>query len=208
MKDKTRYNIRLAQRKGVTVREGSEQDLEICHQLLTATSQRQGFPLPTGEYFLRMWRLLHPRGHLRMFLAEYEGEVLSSMLAIPFGDTVTFKFGGWSGRHGNRHPNELMHWVAMQTVKAEGFRYYDFESFDSGLARAILDGEPLSEPQARTVATFKLGFGGEVRVYPGPYERVSNPVLRRVYNPLSSVLMGSPRIRDTIKRVSKVMRAR
>ena len=208
MKDKTRYNIRLAQRKGVTVRQGSEADLERCHELLAATGERQGFPIPSRDYFLNMWRLLHPRGHLRMFLAEYEGEAIASLLAIPFGDTVTFKFGGWSGQHGNRHPNELMHWVAMQWARDAGFRWYDFESLDPELAQAVLGGAPPSGPQARSVATFKLGFGGEVRSLPGAYERVSNPLLRLAYNPFSSLLMSSPRMRAALKRVGKVMRAR
>lgn len=208
MKEKTRYNIRLAQRKGITAREGSEADLEPCHRLLACTSQRQDFPVPTLEYFRSMWRLLHPRGYLRMFLTEYEGEVVTSLLAIAFGDTVTFKFGGWSGRHGNRHPNELMHWTAMRWAKAAGYRSYDFESFDPDLARAIVRGEPLPDPHARTVATFKLGFGGQVRCLPGAYERVTNPALRMMYNPVSTLVMSSPRTRAAVKRVGKLLRAR
>jgi lipid II:glycine glycyltransferase (peptidoglycan interpeptide bridge formation enzyme) len=208
MKDKTRYNIRLAERKGLTSREATEADLGHVYRLLAATSARQEIPLPAEGYFHRLWVGLHARGHLKIFLTEYEGEPLSAIVLVAFRDTVTFKYGGWSGQHGKLHPNEAMHWSAIRWAKANGYRYYDFESLDPRVGQAARSGEPLADPQARTVTTFKLGFGGEVRCLPGSYERMANPALRQVYNPLSTLVMGSPALRASIKRLSKVVRAR
>src|SRR5437867_1763664 len=106
MKGKTRYNLRLGQRKGITVREGTESDLDTFHRLLVATSQRQGFSIQSRSYFAEMWRIFAPPGHLKLFMAEYEGEAISAALTIPFGDTVTYKRGAWSGRQSNVHANE------------------------------------------------------------------------------------------------------
>jgi lipid II:glycine glycyltransferase (peptidoglycan interpeptide bridge formation enzyme) len=74
MRRTTRYNVRYGQRKGVKVREGEHQDLRTFHQLLLATARRQGNFKPLHwEYLQELWRLFSPGGHLKMFLAEYEG---------------------------------------------------------------------------------------------------------------------------------------
>ncbi len=181
MKGKTRYNLRLGERKGITVREGTESDLPTFYQLLVATGQRQQFSIHPEEYFSEMWRLLGQYGYIKLFLAEYAGEAVAALLAIPFGDTVTFKRGAWSGCHGNRHPNEVMHWTVIKWAKAQGYRYYDFEGIDQRIATAIVQGDPLPDSPAQTVTSFKLGFGGEVKLTPGTYDYVYNSLLRWAY---------------------------
>ena len=127
MKSETRYNIRRGQRKGMRVREGKQHDIPAFYRMFQATSQRQDFSVKSEAYYAEKHRLLSPHGYCKLFLAEYktevETEVVSAMLAIPFGDTVLFKRGGWSGRRGNLRPNEVMHWAAIQWAKAQGYRY-------------------------------------------------------------------------------------
>ena len=127
MKRATRYGIRRSLREGITVREGTERDLSTFYCILVATSQRQQFSPYPEEYFIKMWRVLGPHGYIRLFLAEYEDETVSAILTVPFRDTVIYKKGAWSGRHGNRRPNEALHWTAIKWAKAHGYCYYDFE---------------------------------------------------------------------------------
>jgi lipid II:glycine glycyltransferase (peptidoglycan interpeptide bridge formation enzyme) len=132
-----------------------------------------------------------PPGHAQIFLAEYSGRPLSAALVIAFGDVVSYKRGGWSGEHGDLHPNELMHWAAMQWAKHEGYRCYDFEGIewrpgDGGLS---------------SVSTFKMGFGGQVVLLPSAYEHIDNPVLRRAYTWLAPRLSGSDRARWLINAI-------
>jgi lipid II:glycine glycyltransferase (peptidoglycan interpeptide bridge formation enzyme) len=100
---------------------------------------------------------------------------------IAFGDTVSYKRGAWSGDQGQRHPNELLHWTAMRWAKQQGYRYYDFEGIDTAWPSG----------GTRSVSSFKLGFGGDVVQSPGPYELVTNPMLRRAYDGVFRHLLDS-----------------
>jgi peptidoglycan pentaglycine glycine transferase (the first glycine) len=191
MKGKTRYNLRLGQRRGIAVREGGAEDLDTFYRLLVATGQRQRFPVQSREHFAEMWRLFAPPGHLKLFLAEHEGEAISAALTIPFGDTVTYKRGAWSGRQGNVHANEVLHWAAIGWARAHGYRYYDLEGIDAQTARRVASGEVEVGAGPRSVTAFKLGFGGKVVLSPGNYDYVSNPLLRQVYAALAPRLVGT-----------------
>ncbi len=189
MKSKTRYNVRLAQRKDVTVREAGEDDIPVFHRLLTATGERQRFAVPSQEYFRDLLRVMAPGGHARIFVAEVHGEPVSASLLIAFGDTVSYKRGAWSGRQGQLHPNELLHWTAMRWAKRQGYRYYDFEGIDAPVSGHGGNGPAASA--TGSVSSFKLGFGGTVVASPGPYELVLNPALRRAYDAFLRRLLNS-----------------
>jgi len=199
MKSKTRYNIRLAQRRGVRVREGDVSDVAAFYRLLRLTSERQRFAVPSPDYFDHMLRVPALNGHVRVFLAEFDGQPLSAAILIGFGDTVSYKRGAWSGQHGNLHPNELMHWTAMRWAKKHGYRYYDLEGIDPPAADATAG--PWAPHVERSVSTFKLGFGGEVVLSPGAYERIHNPVLRGAYRWLLPPLLRSSAARWVINTV-------
>jgi lipid II:glycine glycyltransferase (peptidoglycan interpeptide bridge formation enzyme) len=195
MKNRTRYSIRLAQRKGVEVRQGGEQDLDTFYRLLAMTGERQHFPVPAQGYFRDLLRFMAPHGHAKIFIAEFEGQPLSAALVIAFGDVVSYKRGGWSGQQGHLHPNELMHWTAMRWAKQQGYRYYDFEGIElSQIA-------PGGGTAIRSVSAFKAGFGGDVVLLPGAYEWIHNPVLRRGYYWLGNRLLDSVPARRVINTV-------
>jgi lipid II:glycine glycyltransferase (peptidoglycan interpeptide bridge formation enzyme) len=178
MRSKTRYNIRLGIRKGVNVREGSRSELGVFHSLLLHTAERQGFVPQHVSYFENMWDILTDKGYMKIFFAELNGEPLSVLLVTMFGDTVVYKRGGWSGHHGDCHPNEVLHWEVMNRVKSAGYRYYDFDGIDPGVAIAIVNGKPLPQEGVSSVTRFKLGFGGRIMMLPKLYEYVKNPALR------------------------------
>jgi lipid II:glycine glycyltransferase (peptidoglycan interpeptide bridge formation enzyme) len=182
MKSKTRYNIRLAERKGVSVRAGDERDLPTFYRLLSMTAERQRFRIPPADYFGHMFGTLSRRGLARILVAEYGQESLSAALLITFGDTVSYKRGAWSGQHGELHPNELLHWSAMRWAKAAGYRYYDFE----GVHRQTDGAEPPGA-EAQTVSRFKMRFGGQLVCSPTAYTYLPHPLLRWGFDRLSRV---------------------
>jgi lipid II:glycine glycyltransferase (peptidoglycan interpeptide bridge formation enzyme) len=165
-----RSNIRKAERRGVNIRVGDESDLATFARLVDRTGRRQSFAPYPPSYYERMWRLFAETGHSRLLLAEHEGRVLSGVLVIGFGDTAVYKMGGWSGERRDIHPNELAHWHAMRWAREVGHRYYDLEGIPVSIARALLRGET-PEGARHGTPRFKLGFGGEVRLYPGAFDR-------------------------------------
>lgn len=201
MDSKTRYNIRLSQRKGIEVRAGQESDLVTYHQILTATGQRQGFVPYPEQYFTDMWRILNPHGYIKLFLAEFKGEVVSAQLAIPFGDTVINKLSVWSGRYGKHRPNEALQWACIEWAKSARYRYYDFEGIEPAAARAILRQEPLPASLKQTVTSFKLGFGGQVTLFPGAFDYIHNPFLRWAYVELFPKVKQRRVVKRLVKRI-------
>jgi lipid II:glycine glycyltransferase (peptidoglycan interpeptide bridge formation enzyme) len=178
MKSKTRYNIRYAERKGITVTDGGRDRLASFYEMLQKTGERNAFTPESLEYYEKMFDLFTDHSHLRLLFAEYENQPVSAVLLIAFGDTVVYKRGGWSGEHGNLRPNEALHWHAIQWAKANGFRYYDLEGISEDAAVAALAGEEIPDEALNSYSRFKLGFGGEVVILPKTYVYARNPFIR------------------------------
>ncbi len=201
VRKKTRYGIRRSAASGITVRLGAREDIPIFHRLLSATGQRRGFtPFPLS-YFIHMWEVLHPPGHLQILLAEYQGEPVSTNLVVAFGDTVTAKQGGWSGEYGKLRPNEAVDWGTIQWAKAAGYRYYDLEGIEPEAARAVHEGRPLPPSLHQTPTSYKLGYGGEVVEFPPAYGYISNSVLRWIYATAFSGIARSPLMQQALDRL-------
>lgn len=197
----TRYDIRAAQRKGITVREGSQNDLGVFRQLLLATATRQEFRTLNEKYLSEVWRLFSPGEHIKMFVAEFERKPVSAILAMAFGDTATYWKGGWSGQHGNRYPNEALQWTAIRWAKAQGYRYYDLGGIPRALAKAVLAGESVRNQGNHSVGFYKLGFGGQVELFPEALSYVYSPVLRRIWSAVSKSVSGLPRVRNFLNKL-------
>ncbi|HMQ53449.1 MAG TPA: peptidoglycan bridge formation glycyltransferase FemA/FemB family protein [Anaerolineae bacterium] len=181
MKKATRKHIRRGLREGVTVREGTDQDLDTFYQLLGATAQRQGFVPYPSDYFGEMWRLFHPPGYARLFIAEVGGEAVAAHWVVPFGDTLISKYGGWSGQYGQHRPNEVLDWEVIMWAKSNGYRYHDLEGIDEEAAQALFQEGILPESFQQTPTSYKLGFGGQVTHLPKPYICFCNPVIDLTY---------------------------
>jgi peptidoglycan pentaglycine glycine transferase (the first glycine) len=182
MRSSTRRNVRLAQRRGMTVREGGAADLAIFYSLLAATAQRRGFSPPPASFFDTAWTTMAPVGMLRMAVAKFDGEPVSAFLWVALGDTMNCWRGGWSGAHRYRRPNEALDWSGIRWAAGHGLRWYDFQG-DSDYTR---------------------GFGGPRVTSPGPLERVPHPVLRRLYPRALHSMLDSP----GISRLKQLVRSR
>jgi peptidoglycan pentaglycine glycine transferase (the first glycine) len=196
----TRYDIRAAQRKGITVRQGSQDDLEILRRLLLSTAKRQQFRTLNEKYLSQVWRLFSLGQHIKMFVAEFDGQPVAAVVVMAFGDTATYWKGGWSGQHGNRYPNEVLQWTAIQWAKAQGYRYYDFGGIPRALAKAVLAGESVRKQGNYNVGFYKLGFGGQVELFPQALGYVYNPLLRRIWSAVSKS-SRLPRIKHFLNKV-------
>jgi lipid II:glycine glycyltransferase (peptidoglycan interpeptide bridge formation enzyme) len=200
MRKGMRNGIRRSQRRGITVREGTEHDLPTFYQLLTATSRRRGFTPFPEEYFSQMWRVLEPRGQVKVVFGEYAGEPVCAQLVIPFGETVVAKQIGWSGSHGNQHPNEALDWATIQWARSNGYQYYDLEGIEREAAKAILAGQPLPQSLIETPTAYKVRLGGQVRLSPEAFCYISNPVFRMVYNRGGYRLAKSQVVKNLVNR--------
>ena len=137
MKQKTRYNVRLAARRGVIVRSigagdsaagrHAERDaaLSLFYKLYAETGDRDGFAIRPPEYYRDAWGTFVEGGFARLFLAEAEGEALAGLMLFSFGPTAWYMYGASSNRQRQRMPNYLLQWEAIRWAREQGCTLYD-----------------------------------------------------------------------------------
>ena len=163
-KPKTRYNLSLAERKGVTVQ--ATRDVGTFARLANDTARRQGIHLPGVTYYQACLDLFGPRDEIRIYLAFHEGDALGGIMVFRFGKTAYYLFGGSTDRKRELMPNYLLHWTAMLDFRALGCDRYDWWGIPE---------EPAPDHPWFGLYRFKTGFGGETVRYVGLYERVFRP---------------------------------
>ncbi len=169
MKEKWRYNIRLAGRKGVQVRIAQTvADVRNWYSLLQATSIRDRFGIHTLNYYLQAWQIFTPRNQARLFLADYNGQLLAGIFVGLMAKQAIYLYGASSNEQRQLMPNYLLQWEAIRWAKQEGATTYDFwgipETDDQGEAMA-------------GVYRFKSGWGGRVVCFLGNYEYIYHPLV-------------------------------
>jgi len=182
MKQKTRYNIRLAGRKGVTVRPGDEGDLPAFYRLMEDTARRDAFAIHSRAYYEAAHRLFVPAGQGRLFLAEYAGQLLAGLLALALGDTACYLYGASADEARELMPSYLLQWEAMAWARERGCRVYDLWGVPD-------EDEPALEAQFAQrgdglwgVYRFKRGFGGRLVRTIGAWDLVYAPVRYWLYS--------------------------
>ncbi len=179
MKQKTRYNIRLARRKGVIVRPTN--DLEAFYQLMQVTGERDTFGVHSKEYYQRALDLFEPRGTCTLLCAEFEGQPLAALMVFAYGKRSWYFYGASSNEHRHLMPTYILQWEAMQWAKAQGCQEYDLWGVPDE------DGETLEElflersDDLWGVYRFKRGFGGELRRTVQAWDRIYNPLFYKLY---------------------------
>ena len=181
MKSKTRYNIRLAARKGVTVREGTAVDLPHFIRLIQITGQRDAFGIHQPDYYRAAYELFAP-DNAALLLAEYEGQPLAGVMVFTCGDKAAYLYGASSNEERQRMPSYAVQWAAMQWAKARGCTSYDMwgvpDAPEAELEENFLERKDGLWPVYR----FKRGFGGDVVRTVGPADRVYNKLVQRLYH--------------------------
>lgn len=130
---KTRYNIRLAQRNGVTVTEdNSDKAFERYLELTKETSQRQGFYAHSEKYHRLMWKYLKPAGITHLLTATYKEEIITAWILFEWKDFLYYPYGASTEKYKNVMANNLMMWEAIRLGKKLGLRSFDLWGREEG----------------------------------------------------------------------------
>lgn len=188
MKQKARYNLRLAQRKGVTVRMGDEADFGLLYRLYAETSVRDGFVIRPEHYYRQVWALFMAGGMAAPLIAEVEGLAVAAVWVFWFAGRAWYFYGMSGADHREKMPNYLLQWEAMRLAHSRGCKVYDLW----GAPEVFAESDSMWG-----VFRFKEGLGGVVVRGLGAWDYVPQPLL---YQLSMSVL---PRILDWMRRRGK-----
>jgi lipid II:glycine glycyltransferase (peptidoglycan interpeptide bridge formation enzyme) len=180
MKSKTRYNIRLAGRKEVVVRQGTEKDIPIFNGLMQITSEREDFGVHEPHYYKSAYEIFAP-DHTAMFIAEYEDTPLAALMVFALGDTASYLYGASSSEERQRMPTYALQWAAMRWARDRGCTQYDLWGVPD-YPEEVLEAQFTERSDGLWgVYRFKRGFGGELKRTVGAADRVYNKLLYRLY---------------------------
>jgi len=179
MKQKTRYNIRLAQKKGIVVRSSS--DIDVFYELMKFTSERDAFGIHNREYYRLAYKLFNSIGECELLVAEYQGEVIAGLMVFAHGQRAWYFYGASSDEHRELMPTYLLQWEAMRWACDRGCIEYDLWGVPDE-DELILE----SNFQNRSdglwgVYRFKRGFGGQLRRAAEPWDRVYQSLFYKIF---------------------------
>jgi peptidoglycan pentaglycine glycine transferase (the first glycine) len=174
MKQKTRYNIRLAGRKGVVV-EASD-NLEIFGELMDVTGERDEFGVHTLDYYRRAYELFHPAGGCELLIASFEGQPLAGVMVFKQGKRAWYFYGASNNQHRNLMPTYLAQWEAIRWAKQQGCTEYDLWGVPDADEQALEEQFMARSDGLWGVYRFKRGFGGLLRRSAGAWDKVYKPV--------------------------------
>lgn len=194
MKQKTRYNIRLAEKKGVKIRTGTLDDLPMLYRMYAETSLRDGFVIRNQDYYMTVWTSFmnsasseHSPSAVPL-IAEVDGEPVAAVFLFRFEGRAYYLYGMSRDAHREKMPNHLLQWEAMRIAKGQGCRSYDMW----GAPDDFNEKDPLWG-----VYKFKEGFGGKVVRTLGAWDYAPNLFGYKIYTEIM------PRILDVMRNRGK-----
>ena len=188
MKSKTRYNIRLANRKGVTVRPGTEADLPAFSRLMTETAARDSFGVHLAQYYERAFQLFSPRGWVGLVLAEVGEEPVAAPMAFALGPRAWYFYGASSNAHREKMPNYLLQWEAIRWARSRGCVEYDMWGVPDEELEDLEAGFTSRSDGLWGVYRFKRGFGGRLVRSVGAWDLPLRTISYRSYTAAVRVL--------------------
>lgn len=172
MKPKWRYNIRLAERKGVVVEAGGANSTETFYELYSETSARDGFLIRQYPYYRDVWNTMSKARLAQFFFARVQGQTVAGLILFLFAGRAWYFYGASRNADRELMPNHLLQWHAMRWAKAHGCTEYDFW----GAPDRLIESDPMYG-----VYKFKLGFGGKTVEHIPAHDFVINPALYYMY---------------------------
>ena len=179
MKQKTRYNIRLAAKKGVTVR--AWDDIPAFHDMMQITGGRDGFGVHSLEYYQRAYELFRPTSMAELLVAEFEGKPLAALMVFVRGKRAWYMYGASNNEERNRMPTYLLQWEAMRWARSNGAEEYDLWGVPDEDQETLENQFTERSDGLWGVYRFKRGFGGELKRAAQAMDWVYNPLLYRLY---------------------------
>jgi lipid II:glycine glycyltransferase (peptidoglycan interpeptide bridge formation enzyme) len=183
MKSKTRYNVRLAERKGVLVRSGTPADIPRFYEMYAETGRRDGFLIRPFAYYRDTWHTFLDAGLAHMLLAESgpddtdpglpgKAQIVAGLILFRFGDRAWYMYGASTDRHRNLMPNYALQWAAVLWARSAGCTVYDLW----GAPNVLSEDDPLWG-----VWRFKEGLGARFVSHIGAYDYPVSSVLYWAY---------------------------
>ncbi|OQY89716.1 MAG: hypothetical protein B6D39_09210 [Anaerolineae bacterium UTCFX2] len=185
MKQKTRYNIRLAERKGVRVRVAEVDETGLLYRIYAETAHRDGFVIREGAYYEALWRLFFKNRLAEALIAEAEGKPLAALVIFHFAGRAWYMHGMSTQAQREKMPNYLLQWEAIRRLKRLGIETYDLW----GAPDEFNESDPMWG-----VFRFKEGLGGQVVRHIGAWDLPLRPMLYRLYTHIL------PRLLDVMRR--------
>lgn len=173
MKQKTRYNIRLAERKAVKVRHATPEDFPLLYTLYSQTCIRDGFIIRPGEYYFSIWKLLYENGMAKALIAEVDNTAVAGLILFYFAEKCWYFYGMSSDLHREKMPNYLLQWEAIKLAKSLGCKIYDLW----GAPDSLDESDPMWG-----VYRFKEGLGGKFVQTIGAWDYPENSFQYHLYN--------------------------
>lgn len=186
MKSKTRYNIRLAERRGVIVRPGGVGDIDLLYRMYAHTALRDDFTIRGKAYYHTVWETFFKAGLAEPLIAEVDGQPVGGAVIFRFGGRAWYMHGMSLDAHREKMFTYRLQWEAMTRARAAGCRTYDMW----GAPDTFSEDDPLWG-----VYRFKDGFGGQVVRTLGAWDF---PVRSLIYTGYCQIL----------PRILNIMRAR
>ena len=168
---KTRYNVRLATKKGVVIKEGTREDLKEFHKIMIETGERDNFIIRSLEYFEKMYDEMAPN-HMKLLMAYHEDKPISGIIPIMYGNKVWYLYGASSNSHRNLMPNYLLQWTMIGEAIKMGADMYDFR----GVSGVVDE----SHPQYG-LYRFKKGFNADFTEFIGEIYIPYKPLVYKMY---------------------------
>ena len=168
---KTRYNIRLATKKNVIIKEGKREDLKDFHKIMEVTGKRDDFMIRPLKYFEKMYDELGSK-HIKLLMAYYEDKPISGIIDINYGNKIWYLYGASSNEYRNLMPNYLLQWEMIKEAIRENKDVYDF--------RGVCGIVDESHPQYG-LYRFKKGFGADFTEFVGEIYINFKPITYKFY---------------------------
>jgi len=179
MKQKTRYNIRLAEKRGIRV--GPSDDIDLFSRLMVETGSRDNFGVHSLDYYRRAYELFSPSNVCELLVATYQDTPLAALLVFRNSFRAWYLYGASSDQYRELMPTYLLQWEAMKWARAHGCLEYDLWGVPDE-EEAMLESRFLEKSNGLWgVYRFKRGFGGKIFRAAGPWDRVYNPLLYKLY---------------------------
>lgn len=178
MHPKTRYNIRVAQKHNVIVKEDNSPEAFNAYLRLTEeTTSRQGFYAHDKTYHQKMWETMHKAGIAHLFTASYQEEVLSAWIVFVWGDTIYYPYGSSSRDHREVQAPTLLLWEIARWAKKKGLKKFDLWG---AMGPPSADGPDVNDPWYG-FHRFKQGFNPKLVEFTGSYDLIIDRPLYYLY---------------------------
>jgi lipid II:glycine glycyltransferase (peptidoglycan interpeptide bridge formation enzyme) len=188
MKQKTRYNVHLAEKKGIVIR--PLHDLSIFYQMMKVTGGRDQFGVHSQAYYQKAFNLYYPEQRCEILSAEFNGKPLAALMIFKQGRRAYYLYGASTDEERNRMPTYLLQWEAMRWARTNGCDEYDLWGIPDAPEDELEEKFTERHDGLWGVYRFKRGFGGKIVRSVGPYDRVYSPGLYQVYQAVSGIRRG------------------